>query len=380
VLPDGIPLFTGPAAEATTNPFLTTGDALARSLNRVRLVAAPGVATSEGILGHTASELLSAAAICELVREAAGALGLSSDDPRLLHAFNRCFDDPRARPAGLAIADIAGRRLGVLLLVLWRGDPANRAARPEWGDAHWGYWRAVRRVVIGGGLFAGRLGAAAVPVANDFLAAAGCPIAVERSPWGVALPLAGLARHAPPDAARMLLFDFGHTSVKRGLAIHRDSELVEVIRRPSLPAPGRGALDESQTTTARRWHDMRALIVADWRALHDAGQAESTAIGLVLAAHLRDGHTLDSDRSGYGRLGRLAPHLASFLRDELASTLGRFRSLALLHDGLAAASLCAGQPGTVALTLGTAIGAGYTPPVEGLRPLAESLIAPDELT
>lgn len=370
--PDAIPLFTGPPHNATANPFLTTGDALARSLNRARLVEVPGVAPTEGILGHTAFELLSAAAVADLIRAGAGDLGLKPDDPHLLHAFNRCFDDPPARPAAEAIAETVGRRLGALLLMLWRGDPANRAARPEWDDAHWAIWRAVRRVVIGGGLFAGRLGAAAVPAAGAFLLGAGCPIAIMRSPWGEAMPLVGLARHAPPDATRMLLFDFGQTAVKRGLALYRAGALVDVIRRPSAPAPDRGALDEPLAATAQRWAAMRALIVADWQALGDEGQGGATAIGLALATHLRDGHPLATDRSGYSRLGRLAPHLATYLRDDLAA-IGCFSSLALLHDGLAAASIYAGQPATVVLTLGTAIGAGYPPPEEGLRLLAAEI-------
>jgi hypothetical protein len=46
-----------------------------------------------------------------------------------------------------------------------------------------------------------------------------------------------------------------------------------------------------------------------------------------------------------------------------------FCSFALFHDGLAAASVHAGQSRTVVLTLGTAIGAGYPPPDQGLRPM-----------
>ena len=372
--PDGIPLFTGPSADNTANPFLTTGDALIRSLNRARLMAVPGVGDTDGILGHTAFELLSAAAVADLIRGAAGALGLDPADPQLLHTFNRCFDDPRRHAAAAAVAGVVGRRLGALLLVLWRGDPANRAARPEWDDAHWAYWREVRRVIIGGGLFSGKLGAAAVPVAAAFLAEAGCPITVERSPWGEALPLVGLARHAPPDTARMLLFDFGQTSVKRGLAIYRAGALVALMRRPSLPAPDRGTMDEPPAAIARRWAAMRDIVLADWQDQPNAGQSESIAIGLVLAAYMRAGHPLDADRGSYSRLGRLAPHLATFLRDDLAAAVGRFHALALLHDGLAAACAHAGQPATVVLTLGTAIGAGYPPPEEGLRAVAAEMV------
>jgi hypothetical protein len=61
------------------------------------------------------------------------------------------------------------------------------------------------------------------------------------------------------------------------------------------------------------------------------------------------------------------------MRDELAERLGGFHSFALLHDGLAAASVYAGRPRTAVLILGTAIGAGYPPSKQGLRPLANNL-------
>jgi hypothetical protein len=45
----------------------------------------------------------------------------------------------------------------------------------------------------------------------------------------------------------------------------------------------------------------------------------------------------------------------------LAARLGPFRALALLHDGLAAASAYAGAARTAVLILGTSIGVGYAP-------------------
>ena len=118
---------------------------------------------------------------------------------------------------------------------------------------------------------------------------------------------------------------------------------------------------------------MRDLVAADWRSLVTTGERSRTAVGLSLATHLRDGHPFVTDHGPYSRLGLLAPHLATFLRDDLAAAVGRFHALALLHDGLAAACAHAGQPATVVLTLGTAIGAGYPPEEEGLRAMAAEL-------
>ena len=363
-----IPIFTG--GLAADNPF-AAADAAARSLNRARLVELPGVAGVADLLGRSASELLSAAAVTGLVRAAADRLALDPDAPALLRAFDGCFDDPATHPAALAVAGEVSRRLGALLLMLWQGDAANRAARPEWNAAHWAYWAAVQRVVAGGGLMAGRLGEAAVPAAGAFLAAAGCPITIERSPYGDAIALVGLARHAPADAERMLLFDFGHTAVKVGLATYRDGRLIEVTRRPSLPPPCEDSwYEHSGPEWARaRWERMASAIAAAWAAMVPPGAGERVAVGLCLASHLQNGHPVGQDRGCYTVLRELAPHLATFVRDDLTARLGPFRSLALLHDGLAAASTHAGEAHTVVLTLGTSIGTGYGPEGTELRPV-----------
>ncbi len=368
---DAISLATGPRrVTSVAHPFFAA-DAAARSLNRARLVELPGVAGVEGLLGRSASELLSAAAVTSLVRAAAGRLALDPDAPALLRAFNAVFDEPQTRPAALVVAEEVGRRLGALLLMLWRGDAANRAARPEWDDAHWAFWQTVQRVVVGGGLLAGRLGEAAVPAAAAFLAVAGCPIGVERSPYGDAIALVGLARHAPAGAAHMLLFDFGHTAVKRGLATYRRGRLIDLARPPSLPPPCEDGwpAHAGPQWARQRWERMAAAIAAAWAAEVAPGRGERVALGLCLASHLQDGHPIGRDRGCYTALGELAPHLATFLRDDLRARLGRFRSLALLHDGLAAASTRAGEPHTVVLTLGTAIGAGYPLGEVELRPV-----------
>jgi hypothetical protein len=349
------------------NPF-AAADASARSLNRARLVELPGVVGVDDLLGCSASELLSSAAVMSLVRAAADHLALDPASPDLLRAFDASFDDPKSGPAALAVAEEVGRRLGALLLTLWRGDAANRAARPEWSEAHWATWRAMRRVVVGGGLVAGRLGEAAVPAAAAFLAAAGCPILVERSPYGDAIALVGLARHAPGDAERMLLFDFGHTAVKRGLATYRDGRLVGVAQRPSLPPPCERDWPEhpGPDWARQRWERMADAIAAEWAAIVPPGRGARVAVGVCLASHLQDGHPVGRDRGCYTALGELAPHLATFVRDELWARLGPFRALALLHDGLAAAGTRAGEAHTAVLTLGTAIGAGYAPVKDGL--------------
>jgi hypothetical protein len=361
---DAIPLFTG---AASSNPFVGRAGAFARSLNRVYIATLPGLMVDEDVLGRSAGELLSAQAWAAMIREATGDLTLNPGDPDLFFAFNACYDAPATHGAARALAERMGRRLGYLLLALARGDAANRAARPDWDAAHWAHWARMERVIIAGGLWAGRLGEAALPAARAVLLDAGCPLAVERSPLGESLPLLGLARHAPPDTARMLLLDFGHTNVKRGAATYHGGELVTLATHPALPAAGvdTGPAEQAQDEAQTRWRWMAEFITDEWRQLDPAIPPKWTAIGLSLATHLEAGHPLARDGGAYSRLADLAPHLATFLRDELAARLGPFRAFALLHDGLAAASAYAGAARTAVLVLGTAIGVGYASAVAG---------------
>jgi hypothetical protein len=363
-----IPLFTGFVEPGSAdNPFLT-GDARVRSLNRTRIAAQPDASLDEDLAGRSAYELLSATAVETLVRIEAPDLGLDPERPDLLLAFDDCFHDSRTAPAAGRVADTLGRRLGAVLLVLARGAAADRHARPEWGKEHWDFWHLVRRVVVGGGLWSGALGAAATAEANRFLSATGGP-AVERSPYGVALPMVGLARYAPLDVRRMMLFDFGHTRVKHGLATYRDGTLASVEIRPSLAAPCSGPDYTSLAGARQCWVAMRDIILGAWRREVPFDESDYTGIGVALATHLNNGHPFQTDQGCYGLLQSLAPHLGQFLRDDLAARIRRYRSFALLHDGLAAAAAHAEDTYTVVLTLGTAIGAGYPPAPGGLRPL-----------
>ncbi len=44
--------------------------------------------------------------------------------------------------------------------------------------------------------------------------------------------------------------------------------------------------------------------------------------------------------------------------------------VALLHDGTAAALACAGEERAAVITMGTALGVGFSPSADGLRPIA----------
>jgi hypothetical protein len=361
-------------SQPLANPFLHE-DSQIRSLNRARVMALSGVPPQDDVLGKTGYDLLSAASLRAQIAAAADRLGLNPAAPDLIRRFDASFDDPATSALAQAVARDYGRRLGCLLLMLKRGEPANRAARPEWSSVHWSFWQAVQHIYCGGGLLAGRLGGHAVAAAQALLVDAGlADLALEHSRFGAHLPLVGLARSAPSDVTESLLFDFGQTAVKRGCAHYRAGQLTTIDLWPNAPTVCDEIIAAHQSDQAirQRWQAMATTIKASWASM-PAAQRPNLAIGICMACYLFAGQPSPRDTGCYGALQRLSPHLASFIAGELAQRLGQPVPLTLMHDGAAAATTYAGHRRAVVITLGTAIGNGFPPPHGDQRPIARDM-------
>ncbi len=356
-----------------SNPFLTSAAFVSPSLNRIRLIDLPGCRFPAAYRGLSGYDLLSAASLHALVTAQADELELQADAPDLLRAFNGCFNDssPRIQAAASKIAETYGRRLAILLLTLKRADESNRLARPAWQEQHWAFWQDIAHFYIGGGLLSGAMGPLVVACAVEELVACGfAEVTVKHSPFGQALPLAGLARTAPAEVKAMLLLDFGHTNVKRAVAFYQDSRIVELRELPLAPAAippanqaapiveiAQNAADKIVELAANSWLEIRRR---NWPV--------APAIAVSLACYLIDGHPPASEMGYYGRLQLLADHLQAYLSDRISAVVGQTIKLLLVHDGSAAALVYAGQPQTAVLLLGTAIGVGFAPATDsGLR-------------
>ncbi len=363
-----------PYPSSMCNPFQSVIPFVSPSLNRVRIVALPGITLPEDAVGKTGYELLSARRLASQVQRHAAALRLDPNQPDLLRAFNDCFTacpgpveaavSPQIRSISEEIAVDYGRSLGYLLLTLKRGDPANRAARKDWDGRHWSFWAGINTVWVGGGLVSGHLGPIAIHEAGRVLHQAGFPdFAVRLSPQGADLPLVGLSRLAPVGAQAMLLLDFGGTAVKRAIAEYQDGQLVQLHRLPALPTPCESVHQASVeladvTAFAGR---VLSIISQTWREVERqlrTGRLTPT-IAISLACYLRDGQPPPSEMGCYGRLQRLSDNLQTYLAGQLSERLGQPIQLHLYHDGTAAALAYGGSGETAVIMLGTAVGIGF---------------------
>jgi hypothetical protein len=358
---------------APFNPDRLTPSA---SLNRVKIVDLPGVDLESAVKGKTAYELLSAQALADYLREHAGALGLDaglSGAAALPVAFDRCFEaESRAiRAAAEEAAGYFGRRLGYLVLTLKRGDAANRRAREEWDDTYWAHWASIQEIWLGGGLVSGHLGRRVGQYAQAALAEAGMTdCTLHLSAYPSALPLVGAARCLPPGSRAGLVFDFGHSYIKRACAWYESGTLVALRPLPPL-ATGWTEPARDPAHQARRWAEHMVSVVADtWQATQAPDLTPAPLMVASIASYVVDGQPAVYDRGIYAQLRLISDNLGRWLSRRVGERVRHPVEISLLHDGTAAARTYAGTAHAAVIMLGTALGIGFPPRAGGLRPIS----------
>ncbi len=377
------------------------------SLNRRRLLPLPGLDSAWA--GKTGWELCSTPALVQLIQSRSAELGLeeeslaltSRDSPggsgqgynpgglgqgdsgaaRLPPRLNALLDspDPAAQLAARAIAATYGQRLGGLVAsILHTPDAGQAPALDAWEAAYLRHWRQeVRQVFLGGGLSNGLLGEIAAGEAEATLKKCGIQRLIVRPARNPSyLPLIGAARRLPPGEGRVsAVADFGSTWAKRGLAYYGASGALErvVVLPPAKAAPWLAPGD-----AARLAAEMVAFL-AD--TLRQAGPDARLAPDVVcsLAAYVVDGQPAPqtgTSPGGYYGLHAISEDLCGWFSEQVSqaaieSTIsgasGRSFRVHFAHDGGTAAAALAGEEKAAVIMLGSALGVGFVPPVEGIR-------------
>lgn len=350
------------------------------SLNRVRIVDLPGVDMETALRGKTAYDLLGAEQIAHQVRAHASELQLPDARERtaldLLPALSRCLmtDDERIRATALQVTCSVGRALGYVLLTLWRGDVVNRQARDDWDESYWSHWAGIRAVWLGGGIVSGPLGQALRDVAAEVVREQGMgERKIGLAAFPSVLPLIGAARSASAESQAALVFDFGHSLIKRAYALYQGGTLGLLRMLSPLPVPPiaheQHGLPHS-TPALDLAEDMVEVLVRTWEETGEVRVAGPSQVLVSLASYVRDGHPLPRQGGMYAQLHTLAPSLEAWLDSQMQKRTGTQLRVKLLHDGTAAARAYAGEDHTAVVMLGTALGVGFPPPAQSVRPLA----------
>jgi hypothetical protein len=243
----------------------------------------------------------------------------------------------------------------------------NRAARSDWGETYWTYWASIRQVWLGGGLIQGQLGQRAVSVAQQLIRDAGInSLELSRASFPASLPLLGVARYAPAAAQAVVVVDCGSTSIKCARAILVDGVITELRDLTATPSLCRDWIQEPGQATA---FGDRLLAV-----LEDAYQRRlpcDPLLLIIMANYVQDGRV--AERGCYGLLRPLADRVDLYFAQQLSQRVGHPGQVAMFHDGTAAAAVFAGTVHSAVLMLGTAVGLGFPPLTNDLRPYSVAI-------
>jgi hypothetical protein len=341
-------------------------------MNSTRLAPLPFIEPSS--YGKRALELLSSAALKGAVRDARELLKLDVDgidEQDLLPRFDECLRsvDRQVQATARELAERFGRYLGYVLLTLTldRSDPESRAYRE--------YWSTIRTVWVGGGIVSGNLGRIMVDTARRGLEAADSALTLNVAPHTRMLPLVGAVRSLDPDTAVGLVYDFGGSFVKHGIATCDGGRLTGVRLLPQVPTPPVArSLPENEAEVGRTLADfMTRVIVHDWRTVVASGHSPSSRVVACIASYVRDNQPKEYPGAGYPSLRHIGANAGDTLSQALSRQIGTDVRVTFLHDGTAAARVFAGQPHTAVLMLGTWLGVGFAPTVDRLTPMSPAL-------
>lgn len=343
------------------NPFMNEGHLdVSASLNKINMVEIPGVEHSRRFAGLSAHSVLSSAAIAGMIRVE---FGVSADEYvgrefELLHRYLQEQGDRQS--LAQAVCEKVARNLGCLLMILTRQNINRSAARLDWSEEQWMWWKSVERVVIGGGILAGEVGRTVSAYLQKLYADNGLlQVAVELSDCAEYMPLAGVANMLRRKKVAGCLLDFGHTSCKRAaMNLAGEQRFFEKKIMGATVAYHEGTYNQQLAAGLdERITEIFAATIAESVAFVDDSQPLNMVVSI---ANYYDGRRF-ATRGGYAKLNLVSDKYRQYLQKKLLAQTGKTVEIEFVHDCTAAARSV--EDGldrrTAVVVLGTGLGAGF---------------------
>lgn len=349
------------------NPFLYDGAVTkVSSINRLILNKLPLVGVEDSIRGMTAYDAFSTDLLVEEIIKYSKELGLQLDnieEKDLPICLSKALQskDLKIKMVAEAIAEQFGKRLGLILLTLKKGELENRVGRKDWEDKHWDYWAKIKKVILDGGLASGLLGER-LKYWVDYI----FNLANEKT-YQIILAdnssnsaLVGCSTYIKSLNSVNLVFDFGQSFIKRGVVTIKDGVLYELKKLDKVPAKYmEWEIDDVDKEKREGYllHEYLVNVICDTYLEADNGQIGSEIV-ISIANYVNKGKFLDG-RGGYAKLAYLGDNYEKCLGEALSKKVKREIKVKLVHDGTAAAASFTEYNNAVCITLGTAFGVGF---------------------
>jgi hypothetical protein len=333
----------------------------AASLNRLR-VEMDGAKIPPEITGKSGFELCSGKALAGIIRRRAGALGfehgITADDRELIRRFDDCLTTaaPNTHAAAMVVVRELARNMAFIVLTARRRSQA--ANLDEWDRGYWQHWQKITTIVFGGGIVAGNVGREFAKAVCEQWAQLGLPsVNFLVDPRAGRITIDGLASALKDRKGQFLLFDFGGSFVKRGLAEPSSGTMpiVQQLEKVSVPPEVANPSDDAAGGKSVL-EFMVQTIVATWLQY----QVPVTILPVGLAAYLVDGHPCVQG-GGYTAMHHVTENVQTNLSQEIGRRINQDVNVRLVHDGTAAAMKYCGSQNLAVIMMGTALGVGFAP-------------------
>ncbi len=336
------------------------------SLNKAVMAKAPIPSIDDSLQGKSFRDIFSTQLIVDEIKKTASDYKIDISDfddymlPKLLNSALVSNDVKYNRLAD-KIAKKFGDRLGLLLLTLRLGEKENRVAREDWDDRHWDYWANLDTVIFVGGLASSMLGRRFKErIQGVFDIAKVKPYNIMLFDNATFVGVMGCA-NLMKDNTTSLVFDFGHTNLKRCVITKGVGQITHFTPLESVKSlfVGRVKENENAWEEALKLHKHLVKTVADtYRGCADKYDLSDEII--ISIANYNAGGVLNSVRGGYAKLTELGRDYSKILCEDLSSELHRKVKIRLVHDGTANALYFSEVKNAVCISLGTAFGVGFT--------------------
>lgn len=337
------------------------------SLNRAVMAKCPVGGIEEGLDGKRFKDLFSPESIVAEMRRVSRYYGIDYSHlpdfvlPKELDKALRS-EDVRYRQMAERVASRFGNRLGLLLLTLKTGMPENRAAREDWDDGCWEFWKNLDTVILLGGLASSRLGRRFKEQVQMVFDHAGVkPYNIVLFENGAFLGVMGLGQRLMKDETASLILDMGQTYFKRAVLKKSGGIICGINTLDSLPSRYMQIDFEDEGDRLAYAYDLHNYILNIVSSTYKEA-SESTLLSdriLISIANYTHNGILNPIRGGYAKLSLLADNYADLLNEQLSGELRRSIQVRLVHDATATALYFSDVPNSVCITLGTGFGVGF---------------------
>lgn len=357
------------------NPFISYSEEFSTeylsylcSVNKGVIAKLPVYGVDDDIEGKSFVEIFSTKLIIEDIKKYAKFynVDISKYEDYQLPKFvdeSLFSDDINSRQMSNRIANKYGNRLGLILLSLRLGQKENRLARPQWSDAHWEYWANIKTVILVGGLASSLFGKRLKEqIQSVFDRAGATPYNIMLFESGSHVGVLGCANALMKDKETALVFDFGHTRIKRAVISKSSEEITELLlldSKPSLYMQDKFDTEDEKFDTALELHKNIVNTIAKTYKECSRDRELSDKIYVSIANYVAGG-VLNDHRGGYAKLSELGHDYSKILIEDLSGELHKRVSVKLVHDGTANALYFSDVKNAVCLSLGTSFGIGFT--------------------